>query len=265
MTASKLEALQARLQAHVLAGDASALHDVVAGGALDPAQRLKIYHHAYRARLVETLRDSFAHTLSYLGDEWFDALAGEFIELHPSTSSNLRWYGEGFAAWLAQRLSADAEVGCHPEVAEIAQLDWALRYAFDGPDAPTLVAADLSRVPPQAWETVVFSLHPTVALLRLGCNTLTLWHALDTDADVPEVALLPTPLDVVVWRFDERPHFRSVVPVEAQALAGLQEGASFVQTCELFAALCPDDNAAALAGGYLRRWLDDGLLSAFSV
>ena len=50
-----------------LAGSIAAQHGF-------PSQRrLLIYHHAYRARLVDALRDSFGHTATYLGMEWFDA------------------------------------------------------------------------------------------------------------------------------------------------------------------------------------------------
>lgn len=253
--------LQSRLQAHVLADDEAALLDVVSRGPGGAAPRLGIYHHAYRARLLETLRDSFGHTLMYLGDEWFDALSTEFIEAHPSASANLRWYGHALPDWLAQRLNHDEALGDHPEVAELARLDWALRSAFDGPDAPVLALTDLAALAPEAWATVAFKPHPTLALLSLRCNTLGLWHALDQEADVPPAEVLPSPMHVVVWRFDERPHFRSVQPIEAAALQALVRGQVFAETCAWLAEQFPDDNAAALAGGFLRRWVDEGLLS----
>ena len=262
-TASSLEALQSRMQGHVLVGDAAALTDVLSVVPGSAAQRLGIYHHAYRARLQETLRDSFGHTLLYLGDEWFDALSAEFIEAHPSESANLRWYGGAYPEWLAQRLNdAGSAVGDHPEVAEIARLDWTLRAAFDGPDAPVLTLADVAALAPQDWATVVFKPHPTLALISLRCNTLSLWHALDQDLEVPPVEALPASMAVVVWRFEERPHFRSVLPIEAAALQAMLQGQSFAEMCALLAELLPEDeNAAALAGGYLRRWIDEGLLA----
>ncbi|MBC7700018.1 DNA-binding domain-containing protein, partial [Aquabacterium sp.] len=248
---------------HVLAGDAAALTDVASVVPGSAAQRLGIYHHAYRARLQETLRDSFGHTLLYLGDEWFDALSAEFIEAHPSESANLRWYGGAYPDWLAPRLKdADSALGDHPEVAEIARLDWTMRAAFDGVDAPVLSMADVAALAPDDWATVVFKPHPTLALISLRCNTLSLWHALDQEAEVPPVEALPSPMDVVVWRIEERPHFRSVAPIEAAALRAVMQGQAFAAMCGLLAELLPEDeNAAALAGGYLRRWIDEGLLA----
>ena len=94
-------------------------------GGIGAARRLAIYHHAYRARLLDTLRDSFGHTRSYLGDEQFDGAARAYIEAHPSCTASLRWYGQGFPAWLRQRWPDDGEIG------ELAALDRALRAAFD--------------------------------------------------------------------------------------------------------------------------------------
>lgn len=259
-----LAALQARVQAHVLSHDEAALADVVSVLPEGAAQRLGIYRHAYRARLLETLRDSFGHTLSYLGDAWFEALSAEYIEAHPSTSFNLRWYGASYPDWLSHRLDRNEALGDHPEVAELARMDWALRCAFDGADAPTLALSDLAALPPEAWATVVFQPHPTVMLMSLRCNTLGLWHALDQDSEVPAPERLPEPVDVVVWRTDERPHFRSVPVTECVALRALLQGRSFAETCAVLAERFPDGDAAALAGGFLRRWIDEGLLASAS-
>jgi hypothetical protein len=86
---------------------------------------------------------------------------------------------------------------------------------------------------------------------------------LDQDEEVPPFEVLPQPLDVVVWRLDERPHFRSVSPLEAAALRALMQRLSFADTCALLAERFPDENAAVAAGGLLRRWLDEGLLGAW--
>lgn len=286
---STLAELQQRMQAHVLQEDADAagalsaalscavvspaLADVADDVAelgdskrIGPARRLGIYHHAYRARLLETMRDTFGHTLSYLGDEWFDHLALRFIAHHPSEHANLRWYGQRWPAWLAQGLSEGGvlseQLGVHPEVAELAALDWALRRAFDAADAPVLDAAHLATLPAQDWTAEPLQAQAAMQMLTVRCNSLALWHALDQDQDVPPAEVLPSPVDVLVWRLEERPHFRSVAALEARALHGLARGASFEAICADLAEAQPDQDAAPLAAGFLRRWLDEGLLAA---
>jgi hypothetical protein len=99
-------------------------------------------------------------------------------------------------------------------------------------------------------------------MLSVRHNSLSLWHALDRDDEVPRVEALAAQQEVLVWRLDERPHFRSVSPVEAQAVRGLLAGISFEALCAQLAEAAPDQDTAPVAAGLLRRWLDDGLLAA---
>lgn len=270
---STLADIQSRMQAHVLTGDAAALADVLtvgaadaldASGGLSAERRLGIYRHAYRARLLEALRDTFAHTWRYLGDAWFDRLALAFIEQHPSHHANLRWYGQAWPDWLASERPAIAGAGDHPEVAELARLDWSLRRAFDAADRPAATLADLAAVPAQAWGDVQLKAQPSVALLALHHNALSLWHALDEEGDVPPAQALAAPMGVLVWRQGERPHFRSVSSQEEVALTAMLLGRPFGDLCTLLAERFAQSNAAMLASTCLRRWIDDGVLQAIT-
>ncbi|HEX5356052.1 MAG TPA: DNA-binding domain-containing protein [Aquabacterium sp.] len=256
-----LSELQARMQAHVLSLDDAALQDVCDEHGLSAQRRLGIYHHAYRARLLETMRDTFAHTWRYLGDEWFDRLALAFVEQHPSTHANLRWYGQAWPAWLDGNRLVQMGAGVHPEVSELAQLDWALRRAFDAADAVTLTPNDLAAMPVDEWARAPLHAHASVALVVLRCNALALWHALDQDEAVPEVESLPQSVTVLVWRHDERPHFRSVSEQEAQALTLLLLSRSFEEICATLSDQARNgEDAAVVAASLLRGWLRDGLL-----
>lgn len=256
-----LQALQMRMQAHVLGDDEAALQDVCDAHGLSARQRLGIYRHAYRTRLLETMRDTFAHTWRYLGDERFDHLALAFIEQHPSHHANLRWWGDSWPAWLGGDRLATMGVGHHPEVAELAQLDWALRRAFDAATMPLLSAADLSAQALTQWTAEPLHPQASVALLSLQCNTLSLWHALDQDEEVMPAVELTQGVRVLVWRQDDRPHFRSVSDDEGVALTHLLMSRSFVEICAGLALPHDGADAAAMVASILRRWLDDGVLA----
>lgn len=252
-----LGALQRQFQQHVLSGGAD-IASVIRPGGIGIERRLAIYHHAYRARLVDTLRDSYGHTLRYLGDDAFDAAALVHVEAHPSDHPNLRWYGRDFPQTLAARFDED------PEVAELALLDWTLRHAFDGPDAPVLTLADLAAVAPEAWGRIGFVLHPTFTRLQLHHNTLALWQAMDEDETAPPAAALAAPGELLVWRRGHQPHFRSLQPVEVMALDSLHDGTGFAAMCALLAERFADVDTATEAGTLLRRWIDEELLSAIA-
>lgn len=258
MTAGTLLPLQQQFQQHLLHGDQQVAQAIRPGG-IGIERRLAIYHHAYRQRLVDTLRDTYGHTLLYMGDELFDATARQHVQDHASAHASLRDYGDGFDATLA---------ACHPQVGELpelARLDRSLRHAFDGPDAPLLALSDLGALPPARWASVGFVLHPTFARLQLRHNTLALWQALDHDEDPPPALPLAEPGELLIWRRGQQPHFRSLQPLEAAALDALARGLSFAATGQYLSERFEQQaTMAAELGALLRRWIDDELLTAFT-
>ena len=248
-----LLSVQARFQQHMLGtADAATL---LAGPIERRALGLAIYAHAYRQRLVDALADAFAKTRALLGAEAFEATATHYINEHPPETRNLRWFGAGFSAHLRGVFPAQAVV------AELAQLDWALRQAFDGPDSPMLAAADLASVAPEAWAVLRLVPVPTASLLRFEHNTVAVWQAIDDEAEAPTIVRGESAVDWLVWRKELQPHFRSVHPVEASLLLAMFEGASFAQACEQAQARNEGDCTNHIGSG-LRQWLEDGVLSA---
>lgn len=251
-----LLSVQTLFQQHMLgAADATPL---LAGPAERRALGLAIYAHAYRQRLVEVLADAFAKTRGLLGDEAFDAAAVHYVNEHPPETRNLRWFGAEFATHLRSVFPA------LPAVAELAQLDWALRQAFDGPDSPVLVGADVAGVAPEDWASLRLVAVPTAGLLRFEHNTVAVWQAIDDEAEAPAVVRLEAAVDWLVWRKELQPHFRSLHAVEASLLRAMLAGASFAQACEEAQAQTDEDCTNHIGSG-LRQWLEDGVLSELVV
>lgn len=252
-----LLATQLGFQRHLLgSGDATAL---LAGSAERRALGLAIYANAYRQRLVGALADTFATTRARLGEDDFEAAALRYIDANPPTHRNLREFGAGFAEHLRASLPE------RPQLAELAQLDRALRHAFDGPDSSVLGAAELAAVPPLAWATLTLTPVPTALLLRFEHNTVAVWQALDDDDDAPPPSERSArAVDWLVWRKALQPHFRSLPPAEAALLRAMLAGARFAQACEEAAAVS-DDAITPLIGQCLRTWVDDGVLASVAL
>lgn len=252
-----LQQIQSAFQDYVL-GDGAVTADVGAAvrqqGGLTAQRRLAIYHHAYRARMREALGDAYQRTWSYTGDELFGELCDTYLADHVSTFSNLRWFGHRFAD-LARRALPD-----HPVVAELAAFEWALGLAFDAPDADVAGAAAFHALAPDAWAALVLELHPSVQLLSMDFNSVAIWQALGTEHAPPEPAALPAACGWIVWRKDNQPHFRSLDPFEAQALAAIRDGCTFGDICA--SAPGDADQAALRIGGYLQDWMRQAMLRA---
>jgi len=244
-----LRDLQRALVDHLLTGDRRISERVRAQGGLE------VYRHAYRAQLLACLRDTYERVWAWLGDEAFDRAAACHVESVAPKSWTLNEYGEEFAATLAGLYPDD------PEAPELAWLDWTLRRAFDGPDSTPV---DLTAVDALDWEVAEFRFAPTLHLGSVVTNSAAIWSALAEDRPPPAVALLPAPAELLVWRPDLSPRFRTLAPVEAHALKLALAGATFGDICRLYAAKSAEENAVAEAGAMLGQWLRDGFVVGFA-
>ena len=66
----------------------------------------------------------------------------------------------------------------------------------------------------------------------------------------------------LLWRQDLRTYFRSLQPEEAAALDAAREGRAFGELCGLLSAQLGEAQAPAKAAGFLREWVESGLLIA---
>jgi hypothetical protein len=143
-------------------------------------------------------------------------------------------------------------------------MEWALRGAFDGPDAPPLEVAQLLSVPPESWPNLSFDPHPTVSLLALEWAIEPLWRALTDDEEADGPAPVPLRHTLLIWRAGLKTHWRSLDADEESLLPGCLAGKPFSSLCEAAAASGQGDPALRVAG-LLRIWIEAGLLTAYRV
>ena len=196
---------QRLLRDHLLSHPAAAASEIRG----DASAGLAVYHHAYRAQLIDCLRDTFEKLALWLGDELFETTALAYVEANPPRSWTLADYGADFAAALTKIHPDD------PEVAELAWLDWVLRRAFDGADAAPVSADALSEVD---WDAAVFTFVPTLSLNLMRTNCAALWSAMAEDVMPPPAALLSASGTIRVWRSGLSPQFKTISSLEARAL-----------------------------------------------
>ena len=236
--------------------EAPTLLSLAQSGSDTAHDRLGIYHRAYRLRLCEVLRDSFAKTSAYMG-ELFEQHASEFAVAQPPALRNLGRYGASLPTLLQQTYPDN------PELAELAQLDWDLRSRFDGADAP---ASSLDALQPNSdgnipCLTMSSPLHPSVVLRNSHSNAVKLWRAIDDDTEVPEVQLDDSGAGLVVWRWDLQPHFMRLDAAQYRFMQALDQGSSIQDAAQSFAdtEVLPTPE---LLGAWLQSWLSQGLLRA---
>ncbi|GAA0411140.1 DNA-binding domain-containing protein [Streptomyces luteireticuli] len=100
-------------------------------------ERLFVYQHGYRQRLVECMRSLHPGSVRLLGEEIFDGFALDYLAAHPSRSPLLAGLSDGFADHLA-RTRPDAGPGAEREpwidlLIDLVHFERAFVEVLDGP------------------------------------------------------------------------------------------------------------------------------------
>jgi len=221
---------------------------------LSARNRLDIYYNGYRLRLIDVLLDTFEHSAIYLGDDWFNKLAANYVQSHHSTYTNIGLYGKEFPNFLSEQLPNDGEV------TELALMDWKLRRAFDGADSSVMTQDDLQQLANEGT-SIRLQPVPTLTTCTQHFNTLDIWHAINQDQTPPVVEQLMQPIDILIWRKGHSPHFRSLSKIESAAIARVCSTDTLEALGEALEQDFPDVDVATEFGGMLHRWLDDEIIS----
>lgn len=257
---SSLANLQRALQASVLHGDGTpaVIDAIVTSPAADATQRLGIYLHAYRARLLEVLGNDHPGLRSMTGSETFERLGNAYIDATPSTQFNVRWYGGA----LARFLRGMPDEPSHLAFAAMAELEWAMGLAFDAEFQTIVEARAMAAIDAASWPTLGLRLQSSLQRFSLEFNAPEIRLAVDQGKPVPAVQAWHPPQAWIVWRKDSRVRYRRLDEDEAAAIDAIAAGASFAQVCELLCAYQPVDAVALRAAGLFRAWIDDQWVAA---
>jgi hypothetical protein len=253
---SRLRQIQGDFQSYLLRGDCAVAAHVIGTERVPIATRLGIYGDGYRARLVEALQANFPVLSELLGEVDFETLATAYVRSHDSPFFSIRCYGDALADFLA----TDPGYASAAVLAELARWEWAMTEVFDAADADCVGVSDLASVAPDEWAQLRFGLHPSVRRLALSWNAPQIWQAATAGGEPPEVVFSPDPVQWLLWRQDLRTYFRSLQPGEALALEAVRERQPFGELCALLCAEFGEARAPASAAGFLRDWVESGLL-----
>jgi hypothetical protein len=217
------------------------------------AERFNVHRDNFVHGLVAALAVRFPAAQRIVGEEFFAAMAREFVLRHPPASPVLLEYGGGFAEFVEAFEPASALA----YLPDVIRLEDARVRACHAADAAPLAPRDLAAVPTEQLADLIFDIHPSTAILRSRHPIVTIWAMNMGEAELAPIevwagedALVVRPaLHVHVHRFVaggaillER--LIAGAPLGDAAQAAMQETASF----DLAEALAAILGAGALAG-----------------
>jgi len=260
---SALVDLQRDMQACVLQGSdiPQMLDAIIATPAVDATQRLGVYVHGYRARLLEMLGNDFPGLRALAGAEAFECMGLAYINATPSSHANIRWYGDR----LAQFARTTVPWSDRPALTEMATFEWAIGLAFDAAAQNVVDAPAVAAVAAQDWPLMRLRLHASLHRQTLAWNVPEVRRAVDHDEALPTLAAWSPTQPWIVWRNNATVHYRRLDDDEAAALDAIERGASFALVCETLCDFHAVDLVATRAARFFRRWIDDQWVTALDV
>lgn len=172
----------------------------------DLAPRLAVYRNNVVSSLVDALAVTVPVVQELVGEEFFRAMASEFVRRTPPRSRILASYGEALPAFIRKFAPARSV----PYLADVAMLECARVRACHAADAETLSSEHLARALASGDRIgeLHFILHPSVSVVRSPFAVVSLWATHQREGELgsldpfaPEAALVVrSNLDVVVVR-----------------------------------------------------------------
>jgi len=140
-----------------------------------PEKRFAVYRNNVIVGLIDALADSFPVTQELVGEQFFRAMAREFVRAQPPRSPVLALYGDGFAEFIEGFPPAAGL----PYLADLTRLELMRVQAWHAADAEPLSANRLGRLlaDADALPEARFTLHPSLRILRSRHAVVSLWTA----------------------------------------------------------------------------------------
>lgn len=253
----KIEAIQHQFQTYLKNEALEIENEIVEDAKLTVQERLAIYFNAYRWRLYEILESDYPKLLVLMGQESFDSLSKEYLDLNPSHYFSVRYFGQNLSTFL-QNTKPYSD---YPYLQEMAQFEWAMSNTLDAKDATLLTIDTMKSLPLDRFAELQIRLHPSVQLLYFTWDTPELWQAIDENTEERSPKRLLSPAPWLIFRSELSCAFRSMNQDEAFALQTIQSSKCIETLCEALCERMPEENVPMFTLQCLEQWLRDGIVS----
>ena len=221
---------------------------------IDPLARIGIYRNNLQQGFLQTLALEFPVIQRLVGADYFRQLALVFLTRHPSASGDLHHIGAPFAAFLGQQFGGTR----YSYFADVAALEWAVQQSLVAEECTSLDPRVLRAVPPAAYATVRFRLHPAARLLRSDFPIIRIWQVNQAGCAGEQLVDLDAGADLMlVRRTAQGIDIRRLDPGDFQLLTALAEGQSLAEALEASLACAPLFDL----GAALRRCFELGVFT----
>jgi hypothetical protein len=182
-----------------------------------PAQRrFDVYRNNVTAGLIRALEAGFPAVKSLVGQDFFQAMALEFLRAHPPKSRIMMLYGDQFADFL-RGFAPAAGLGYLPDIATLEQ---AIRHSYHSKDATPLDPSILATLSETEFLSARLQFAPALCLISSPWPIHAIWQAALHGGPAPVMAAQ----DVLILRPNFDPEVHLLAKGTADFLRALQLG-----------------------------------------
>ncbi|WP_168880109.1 DUF2063 domain-containing protein [Rhizobium sp. P28RR-XV] len=239
-------ATQTEFAAALIDSDLAVPKGLTAWSGPEPARRFGVYRNNVAIGLISALASRFPAAERIVGEEFFAAMAQEFVRLHPPRSPLLLAYGDDFPDF-AEDFEPAREI---PYLPNVMRLEAARGHAYHAADATPLNAALLANIEPAGLADLAFVPHPSASIVRCAHPAVTIWAMNTGEIELADIADW-TAEDALVVRPEMIVEVHRLPPGGAVFLERLFAGADLGSAFETSLAEAADfDLSANLAGAF---------------
>jgi len=180
-------------------------------------RRFNVYRNNVIASLVEALADGFPVVRKLTGDEFFRAVARQYVQNNIPNSPLMFRYGDRFPGFLADHPSATGI----PYLADVARLEWARREVYHAADSNPCSGNPFAKIPAEKLGSISVRLLPAVRIVESSYPILGIWKA---NTEKEPVAITARSDDVLVSRPEMLIEMRTLPAGAARFLRCLASG-----------------------------------------
>lgn len=199
------------------------------------SQRFDVYRNNVTTSLIRAIEDSFPVIAQLVGEDFFMAMAHEYIRQQQPKSPQLTFYGNDFPAFIATFPPAASL----PFLFDVARLEMAYLHSYHASDAKPIELSQLQcwLNQPEQLAASIWQLAPSVSYLQFTYAAVDIWQA--HQQETPDLSALDwqQPQQTLIVRPSWQPMLVTIDAADYAFIAALGEANSF-STASAIASNC---------------------------
>jgi len=253
-----------KLQHDILRGlvtpeqEPAALTWINGAGSLSALSQYTAYRHSVLGGLTKALEEIYPVCQKLVGENFFAAMALEYIRRNPAISPDLAEYGGNLNQFIA-RFEPAASL---PYFADVAALEWLWHRVFNGINPASVGIDSLANLNPEQQLQLRFKMSDNIGLVQSNYPVHRIWQVNQEEYEGDDVVDLDDGgIRLVVWRDDLIMRIDPLNENEWMLINAVRSGKKFEEICQIFTAMNEED----IIGQFLAQCFQNGWVQAVDV